>query len=144
MSPQRLGQRSTVSSPALSPHIAALTFLLPPPFPTYSSFSPCFPSSSLPHSFPHHPFSCLLPFSPHFLTLLSFLFSFPLLLSPSLPHSINPYSPPSLGSSPIPGPKPHPLFSIKWEGQSGSPDLLCPAVGVGLGLHRRAALNDKR
>lgn len=142
--PQHLGQRRGLQPSPFPTHCCTyfsplscisyifLLFAMVPLILSSSLFPPppLFLSPALLSSFPHTPsLSFLLPSS------------FPL---PSSPHSINLYSPPSLGSSPIPGPKPHPLFSIKWEDQSGSPDLLCLAVGVGLGLHRRAALNDKR
>lgn len=147
MSPKFLRQcfRQHGLQPSLFQHIAPSAFLLSPPFPIYFSFPSCFPSPSSSLLSSPLPLSCLLPFFPHSLTLFPFLFYFPLPSSPSPPHSMNPFSSPNRESSPIPGPKPHSLFSIRWEGQGGSPDLLHPAaVGVGLGLHRRAALNDKR
>lgn len=117
------------------------------PFPStllhllFSSLLHFLPISPFRHASPHPLFLALsstTPFPVPCPSLLiashsfPFLISFPLLLSPSPPHSINPYSPPSLRSSPISGPKLHPLFSIKWEGQSGSPDLLRPVLPWGL------------
>lgn len=121
---QRLLSSSLLHFPSVSPFHRAS------PHPLSLLNSPLFLSPALLSSFPHTlPFSFLRP-SP---------------LSPLPPQSMNPFSSPSLENSPIPGPKAHPLFSIRWEGQGGSPDLLRPAaVGVGPGLHRRAALNDKR
>lgn len=122
--------------------------------------STCFPPlSSISHVSPFHHAS------PHALSLLSS----PLSLSPALlslfPHTL-PFS--FLRPSPLYPSLPRPLIlsllpvwkqphswsqsslptsrvSIRWDGQGGSPYLLRPAaVGVGLGLHRRAALNDKQ
>lgn len=118
----------TVFAPARSPAL--------PLQPLLSTWRPCFPPSF---------FSCLLPF-PHSLMLLPFSFSFPLPSAPAPPHAIDPCSSPSPESSPIlQHPQTLSLFSVRCEaGVAAQTSRSCAAVGVGPGLHRQAALNDKR
>lgn len=128
------GHSNTVSPfPHLSPPFSlAPGFLSPPLLFPISLFSVSFH----PDPSPHDPF---------------FFLSFPLFLQPPLPliPSSLPPSSPNTKSTAVLGKQSHSLFHYqmgwpKWQPKPHPGPAVPLLLGVGPGLHRRAALNDKR